>query len=647
MKSFAPRTFPLWLAVAAALAWHADLRAQGGPVKVKIENESAVVGEGASLPIDPTPKVRFGYQPNNMMPGLGGLNNERLTISPQGGHDMMLQIDGQICIIGQQNGKWQTQAKPLGKTPGGKQRVGVTSTWVTSQNVHVTQVIELIPSKTPPKGSTKRQMDVMLLKYTFENKDTKAHSVGLRNTIDIYLINNDGALFASPLTHPGVIVNGHEFKGDKLPEYVQVIQNNNLQNPGYITHFSFKLGKLEPPTRFVCTNLGACFQGGFDVPAQPAGDSAVAIFFDPKPLQPGGKREMAYAYGIGVASNPENEGRVNLELGGSFEPGHEFTITAYINDPLESQALTLELPAGLELIQGRVTQPVPPADDTGSSVVLWKARVAKLGSHTFKIRSSNGVEYKTKLTIEEAPKGTKTSQLVQPLGEAPAPAVVKGQPENQPAGLAVVAKLAAQGNKAALLYIQRQRMIQDQVDGLRKAEQQLKESNQRVEEVAAALKEQIAKLGAQDPKVKALAEQVAKGQEQAAKLRQVVALRNEELRRLQAENEELLLELQKSLPPPNPPGGLPPVKLQAAVKRGAVGTALPAEIAKYKAKCDALALDGEKTQLLLKERELEESEPGQPLPARRLRTADLCLDPVAVTMFLPPRRVQYREDFIS
>src|SRR5207302_2639454 len=238
-------------------------------------------GEGATLPIDPTPRVRYGLEGGTQMPGLGGMNGERLTFSPQGGHQIMIQVDGQITILGQPPGKWESLNVPLGKGPGGRKREGVKSVWVIN-NVHITQIVEIIPSKAPPKGApgSKRHMDVMLVRYTVENKDTKAHSVGIRNTIDILLIDNDGALFASPQTHKDQIVNGHEFKDDKakgqvMPDYVQVLQRPDIKNPGYVTHFTLKVGKLEPPTRFVCTNLGACFNGAWDIPAQPAGDSAV------------------------------------------------------------------------------------------------------------------------------------------------------------------------------------------------------------------------------------------------------------------------------------------------------------------------------------------------------------------------------------
>jgi hypothetical protein len=480
------------------------VRAQSGPVKVTIQHDSKVVGEGATLPIDPTPKVRYGYQQPIMMPGLGGMNGERLTYSPQGGHEMFLQIDGQVHVIGQPPGKWEIIAKPLGKGPGGKDRLGVKSVWVI-KNIHVTQIIEIIPSKAPPKGGGKRHLDVMLLKYIIENKDTKAHQVGLRNTIDIYLINNDGALFASPTTHKDQIINGHEFKGDKLPDYIQVLQIPNVKNPGYVTHFTLKLGKLEPPTRFVCTNLGACFNGNnnWDVQAQPAGDSAVAIFFDPKQIASGAKREMGYAYGIGIASNPENEGRVSLHMGGAFEVGKQFTITAYVDDPLESQGLTLELPPGLELVHGKTTQAVPQSDDTGHAVVIWKARVAKLGTHAIKIRSTNGVEYNTKLIIEEAPKGTSTSVQVQPFAEVasfmPAPKQPAG---GEPTIMEIVAKLKAQGNKKAVAYEKMLEVIKKAVTELAELERRQAEMDEQLAFHKKLVATLAAKLGENDPKVK-------------------------------------------------------------------------------------------------------------------------------------------------
>src|SRR5262249_13155964 len=147
-------------------------------------------------------------------------------------------------------------------------------------------------------------------------------------------------------TIPGKILDGMELKGKQLPPYLQMLQIPDLKNPGYVSHMTFDLGKrIDRPDRVVLSRFGAA--GVWDLPIFMAGgDSAMAAFWEPKEIKPGGKREIAYAYGKGVAVSPESEGAVRLALGGSFEPGKAFDVTAYVADPATGQFLTLELPAG-------------------------------------------------------------------------------------------------------------------------------------------------------------------------------------------------------------------------------------------------------------------------------------------------------------
>ena len=113
---------------------------------------------------------------------------------------------------------------------------------------------------------------------------------------------------------------------------------------------------MEGPSRLALTNLGAFAM--FEVMVGPAGDSALAMYWAPKKLRPGEKREMVWAYGGGIAGSPENDGNVALGLSGSFEPGKTFTITAHINDPGAGQALRLELPEGMRRLEGKEIQQV-------------------------------------------------------------------------------------------------------------------------------------------------------------------------------------------------------------------------------------------------------------------------------------------------
>lgn len=367
------------------------------PVQVKVSDAQPEVTE-AILPVDPNPVVSYGVGPN-MSWGLS-YRGQRVTYSPQGGHDIKVRIDGREMIFGQPPGRWDPQQAPLGKGAFGRQRHGVRSSYVID-NVRITQVLEIVPGKPSgkPVAGQKRQLDTLLVRYVVENRDGRPHKVGIRITIDMYVINNDGALFASPTTHPKQILNGVELKGKKMPAYVQVLQIPNLQNPGQVCHFTLKMGnRIEGPSRLVLTNLGTCF-GGWEVPAQAAGDSAVAVFFDDTEVKPNGKRELAYAYGISLASSPESEGRVTVGLGGSFEPGKLFTVSGYVAEPVEGQALTLELPPGMELVEGKAVQPVPPPAEGGSSLVVWKARVQKLGQFPLRIRSSTGVTQTKTITV--------------------------------------------------------------------------------------------------------------------------------------------------------------------------------------------------------------------------------------------------------
>jgi hypothetical protein len=223
---------------------------------------------------------------------------------------------------------------------------------------------------------------------------------GLFRGIDILIVNNDGALFASPTTHPGKILDGVELRDKNVPAYVQALQNSNLQNPGLVATMTFQMGtKTKGPNRVVLTGLRN-FGGAWDVPANRAmGDSAVALYFEPKEFKPNTKCEYAWAYGGGIASSPENDGRVNIVLGGSFESNKLFTVTAYVDDPVPSQTLTLELPAGMQRVEGKELQPVPPPSPAGTSVVLWKARMLRLGDFDLRVRSSTGSTRIKKITI--------------------------------------------------------------------------------------------------------------------------------------------------------------------------------------------------------------------------------------------------------
>jgi len=227
--------------------------AQSQQVKVQIQEEKTVEGaqvESTGGPVDPQVVINPSF-PGSMSYGLSA-GQARLTFS-SGSARTMLSIDGQLTFPG-------VQQMPLPPDKKGKPRTGVQSTYTHQNKVVVTQIMEVVPGKVSDKvkPGTPRKMNALLVRYLVENKDTVAHNVGVRMRIDTYCGNNDGCLFASPKTHKDQILNGIELKGKQVPDFLMILENPDLKNPGFTGHFTFRMGnKYEPPTRVALTSHGA------------------------------------------------------------------------------------------------------------------------------------------------------------------------------------------------------------------------------------------------------------------------------------------------------------------------------------------------------------------------------------------------------
>lgn len=361
-------------------------------VKVTIQDEKPTVVETV-VPVEPQQHAVVTGQPNFMVT----LRVDGKTMH-LGVIQTVLKFDGQLHQQGNFPGRMLVQNQPLPRGENKKNRIGFMSVYEQNK-VQISQTVEVIPTKAA-KGVAKRRLDAMLVKYQIENKDTQPHQVGVKVWMDVFLVNNDGALFAAP-NKPGKILDGVEMKDSDVPDYLQVLQVPNLKNPGYVAHFTYDLGKAyERPNRVVLTNLGGAFGNGWDMQVMQAmGDSAMGFFWDPKEIGPGKKRTFAYSYGEGICPNLEGEGQFAVALGGSFEPGKLFTIAAHVQEAAPGQYLALELPAGMERVEGKEMQPVSTIDENGNAIVHWKARVLNTGRFTVRVRSSTGVTQTKIITI--------------------------------------------------------------------------------------------------------------------------------------------------------------------------------------------------------------------------------------------------------
>jgi hypothetical protein len=365
----------------------------GKPYKVTIQEEKSEVAENV-LPFDQTVRIEYQYV-GNMSFGVTA-EGKMLTCGAGAAH-AMFKIGDQLAFPDN-----VTQPQQLPPGPNNKKRQGSQVSW-TRGNIKITNVFEVIPGKPYSKNAPqKRRNDCLLIKYVIENTGDKDQKVGVRMHIDTLCVTNDGAIFASPIAHPGKLLDGIAFKGKDVPDIVEILENPNLQNPGFKGVFTFRLGnKIECPNRIVLTSLRV--GGQWDIPAQQAmGDSAVAFYWEDIEVKAKGKREVGFAYGQSQACNPENEGKVRVNFGGSFEPGKLFTVTAYVEDPVEGQSLTLQLPKGVERVDGKEMQTVPQPTGEGQSIVMWRCRVTELGSFPIRIRSSNGVTETRTVTVAPA-----------------------------------------------------------------------------------------------------------------------------------------------------------------------------------------------------------------------------------------------------
>jgi hypothetical protein len=372
------------------------------------------------------PSMRFGLE----MRDLGHAStSKRLTFDADGlTNNTVVHLDGKDMIFGElplrlasgrtkgpATGRWLTRESDLGVDKGRK-RQGKKSIWAyDKQHVQVTQTVEIVP------GAQSRVLDTCLVRYTLENHDSEPHTLGLRFMLDTFIGANDGV----PFTIPGekyLCDTSHDFaRAEDVPDFIQALEKEDLANPGTIAHIQLKLGGgLEAPDRVTlgsypnarlqvqdprCKEMETLWQ----VPVlsiKTLKDSAVTIYWNPREVPAGGKREVGFAYGLGTVAGAEGGGKLAITLGGSFAPRGEFSVTAYVQDPAPGQTVTLTLPEGFQLIEGERQQSVPPlpaAATSRNSPVSWKVKApGKEGKYSLKVQSSNGVAQSQPVTIHSS-----------------------------------------------------------------------------------------------------------------------------------------------------------------------------------------------------------------------------------------------------
>lgn len=371
--------------------------------------------------IVPSASMRFGLvMPQEKNPDAQSPTKfKKLTFDEWGrSNNTCLKIDGKEVLFGQEPGSWKERRMPLGKDPRGWERDGVQSIWSYDEpKLLVTQTVEIVP------GQVSRLLDTCLVRYKIENRDARSHQVGLRFMLDTFIGLNDGVPFTLPGLK-GLCDTQQEFnQPSTVPDFIQALEREDLVKPGTVAHLQLRLGgRLEPPER---VTLGAWpnfdlskrlndprfkhHMTLWDVPVVPMKtmlppDSAVVMYWLERELKPGESRELGFAYGLGKVASGEGGGKLGLTVGGSLTVGGEFSVTAYVTNPVPGQRLTLHLPEGLELKGDSAEQAVPPLPENATSrnsPVTWKVQAVRRGQYLLKVESTTGVTQTQGVTIRQ------------------------------------------------------------------------------------------------------------------------------------------------------------------------------------------------------------------------------------------------------
>jgi hypothetical protein len=384
----------LGLALLLIMAW--DLLSSPGSIHRKAGQRL-----GVSIVI-PDPAVAVQFCPENRRFGLQ-LQKEsdpndpekpkRLTFDPTGAtNNTCIKIGNEEHLFGQAPGKWALDAKRRKKLD--LVEVVKGQKWQSVMDygeVRVTQTVVILPNERT------LQFDTCLVHYLVENHSAAPQDIGVRFLLDTCIGANNGAAFNIP-GHADLLETLSAFKQDNVPNYVQVLERSDVQDPGTAALIAlkvpdFKLNDddpvLDPVVRLVlCQWKDKDVRWDWDFKPLSANaqekDSCVVVYWPVQSLAAGVKRAMAFTYGLGRATSTSGDD-FELQIGrGAIRPHQEFTVTAWARSPQPSQIVRIHLPEGFSLAPGQAEEQTS-AKESGQ--VSWTLQAGDSGSYHLTVTS--------------------------------------------------------------------------------------------------------------------------------------------------------------------------------------------------------------------------------------------------------------------
>ena len=235
------------------------------------------------------------------------------------------------------------------------------------------------------RSPTTRVEDAARITYQVTNAGDVPHSVGLRLMLDTMLGSNDGAPLRAATQ---AIAEATQLTGAEIPDYWQAF--DSLSEPAVISQGTIRGPGVFPPDRLQMVDWGTLADAPWDFPfptgadftrrGEEAQDTAVALYWDAAPLEPGESRTFTTLYGVGGISLSPAELSLGLtapaEVNYQYDEERPFSVVGYVENSggfaARATALTLELSEGLKLAEGRAAVPLGLLPPGHTRQAAWK-----------------------------------------------------------------------------------------------------------------------------------------------------------------------------------------------------------------------------------------------------------------------------------
>ena len=301
-------------------------------------------------------------------------------------------IDGKVYGFGTQTLKRAGKKALYGQ---------VTNTLVTKNTMIATsKFAELTATQTLSlfRNPLTNVKDAVLIEYQLRNESKVTRNIGLRIMMDTMLGTNDAAPFR---IGEEAVISEKKYSGKDIMDYWQSF--DSLASPNIIAQgiLRYAPANLTPPDELILMNWGSLADQPYRVKVNEGAsfiregedepDTALALFFEKKPLGPNQVRSYRTVMGLGGVSLAPGDLALGLTAPSmlAITDPNTYSIIAYISNTggftATNAKVTLKLPAGLTLESGQLSTDVSDILPGGSRQLMFVIKLdpkfAKEGQH--------------------------------------------------------------------------------------------------------------------------------------------------------------------------------------------------------------------------------------------------------------------------